>query len=102
MTPTSKKHLWKAPALAASASLIISPMMAIPAFAAETTSIAAIQGTGAASPLVNQTVTTRGVVTAVYNQGDLREDTLFRRRAPEQQAPRKGLQMRFSSTHPIP
>lgn len=72
MTPTSKKHLWKAPALAASASLIISPMMAIPAFAAETTSIAAIQGTGAASPLVNQTVTTRGVVTAVYNQGDLR------------------------------
>lgn len=72
MTSTSKKHLWVAPALAASASLIVSPMMAIPAFAAESTSIAAIQGTGAASPLVDQTVTTRGVVTAVYNQGGLR------------------------------
>lgn len=41
MTSASKKHLGKAPALAASVSLIISPMMAIPAFAAETPSIAA-------------------------------------------------------------
>ena len=35
----------------------------------EVTSIADIQGTGAASPLVGKTVTTEGVVTAVYNEG---------------------------------
>ncbi|MFI6427266.1 ExeM/NucH family extracellular endonuclease [Promicromonospora sp. NPDC050880] len=35
----------------------------------EVTPIAEIQGTGAASPLVGQTVTTRGVVTAVYATG---------------------------------
>ncbi|WP_424463973.1 ExeM/NucH family extracellular endonuclease [Pseudoclavibacter helvolus] len=34
-------------------------------------SIAEIQGTGAASPLVEQTVTTEGIVTAVYAEGGL-------------------------------
>lgn len=37
--------------------------------AATTVSIADIQGTGDASPMVDKTVTTTGVVTAVYNEG---------------------------------
>lgn len=43
-----------------------------PATAADITPISAIQGTESASPLVDQTVTTRGVVTAVYAEGGLR------------------------------
>lgn len=42
-----------------------------PADPADITAIAEIQGTGAASPLDGQTVTTRGVVTAVYPSGGL-------------------------------
>lgn len=39
--------------------------------ATELVSIAEIQGSGSASPLVDQTVTTEGVVTAVYAEGGL-------------------------------
>ncbi|MCS6711479.1 ExeM/NucH family extracellular endonuclease [Brachybacterium sp. EF45031] len=42
-----------------------------PAPAPQVVSISEIQGTGAASPLVGQTVTTEGVVTAVYAEGGL-------------------------------
>ena len=45
------------------------PALAPAAAAATTTPIAAVQGTGDASPLVGQTVTVRGVVTAAYPSG---------------------------------
>jgi 5'-nucleotidase len=48
------------------------PLTAVPAVAAEDThTIAEVQGTGDASPLAGQTVTTTGVVTAVYATGGL-------------------------------
>ncbi len=46
-----------------------SPTPSEPTEPAEVTPIAEIQGTGDASPLAGQTVTTRGVVTAVYATG---------------------------------
>ncbi|MDO4898957.1 MAG: ExeM/NucH family extracellular endonuclease, partial [Rothia sp. (in: high G+C Gram-positive bacteria)] len=59
-----------APVLAAALTLL--PFISAPVYAAETTSIAAIQGEGAVSPLNGKTVTTRGVVTAVYPEGGIR------------------------------
>jgi 5'-nucleotidase len=54
--------------------LVVAPLAAAaPAVAVEDTStIAEIQGTGAASPLAGQTVTTTGAVTAVYATGGYR------------------------------
>lgn len=73
MTPKHRyRSLFAATALAASAAVVATPVLTVPAFAADTVSIAAIQGTGAISPMVDQTVTTRGVVTAVYAEGGLR------------------------------
>lgn len=49
------------------------PLTAVPAAAADDThTIAEVQGTGDASPLAGQTVTTSGVVTAVYATGGFR------------------------------
>ncbi|MDO4917790.1 MAG: ExeM/NucH family extracellular endonuclease [Rothia sp. (in: high G+C Gram-positive bacteria)] len=56
---------------------VIAPTVLTPAVATEAvTSIADIQGTGSASPLNGQTVTTRGVVTAVYANGGLKGFTI--------------------------
>lgn len=57
--------------LALAAGLGAVPLAATPALAADTVSIAEIQGNGQTTPLSNQTVTTRGVVTAVYSTGGL-------------------------------
>lgn len=51
------------------AALGLSSLVAAPAFAADVTTIAAVQGTGAASPLVGDTVTVEGVVTADHRVG---------------------------------
>ncbi|WP_428830365.1 ExeM/NucH family extracellular endonuclease [Cellulomonas endometrii] len=59
--------------LAAVGALVGVPLAATPAVAAEDThTIAQVQGTGDASPLAGQTVTTTGVVTAVYATGGYR------------------------------
>ena len=65
-------HHRAALALLASTATLTPLLTALPAQAAELTPIATIQGTGAASPLAGQSVTTRGVVTAVYAEGGLR------------------------------
>lgn len=65
-------HHRAALALLASTATLTPLLAALPAQAAELTPIATIQGTGTTSPLAGQSVTTRGVVTAVYAEGGLR------------------------------
>ncbi|MEH3034011.1 MAG: ExeM/NucH family extracellular endonuclease [Aeromicrobium erythreum] len=59
-------------ALLGTAALAGTLLVGAPAQAAEVTPIAAIQGTRSSSPLVGQTVTTEGVVTAAYPTGGYR------------------------------
>jgi 5'-nucleotidase len=56
----------KSTAIAAAAALGLTALVATPAAAAEPVTIAAVQGTGAATPMGGQTVTVQGVVTAYY------------------------------------
>lgn len=56
----------KSIAIAAAAALGFTALVATPAAAAEPVTIAAVQGTGAATPMAGQTVTVQGVVTAYY------------------------------------
>ncbi|WP_307815985.1 ExeM/NucH family extracellular endonuclease [Myceligenerans indicum] len=74
-TPRSSRPVQRpralAAGLAAALALPTSAVFAAPALAdeADVTPIAEIQGTGDASPLAGETVTTRGVVTAAYPTG---------------------------------
>lgn len=72
MTPIKEfPRFHAAAALITSTAALFSFNISAPATAASITPIAEIQGTGPVSPLVNQSVTTRGVVTAVYTEGGL-------------------------------
>lgn len=70
-SPTSARTARTAVAAALTASLAVPTALAglVPAQALDLTTIADIQGTGDASPLVGDTVTTQGVVTAAYPTG---------------------------------
>ncbi|MFC8943386.1 hypothetical protein ACFT1B_35445, partial [Streptomyces griseoincarnatus] len=70
-SPTSARPARTAVAAALTAALAVPTTLAglAPAQALDVTSIADIQGTGDVSPLVGDTVTTQGVVTATYPTG---------------------------------
>src|SRR5690606_24886908 len=70
-SPRPARAVRPAVAAALTAALAVPTTLAglAPAQALDVTPIADIQGTGDASPLVGETVTTRGVVTAVYPTG---------------------------------
>ncbi|HEV7742339.1 MAG TPA: ExeM/NucH family extracellular endonuclease [Pseudolysinimonas sp.] len=60
------KHLSALFAVSTATALAVTALVATPAVAAEPVPIAAVQGTGAATPMAGQTVTVQGVVTAYY------------------------------------
>lgn len=73
MSAVRTRTRWAASLAAVGAMVGTSLAAAVPAAAAEDThTIAQVQGTGDASPLAGQTVTTSGVVTAVYATGGFR------------------------------
>lgn len=55
-------------AVTTAAALALTALVAAPAVAADLTPIAAVQGTGDATPILGQTVTVEGVVTGYYGQ----------------------------------
>ncbi|WP_374225988.1 ExeM/NucH family extracellular endonuclease [Cellulomonas sp. PS-H5] len=72
MSAVRTRTRWAA-SLAAVGAMVGVPLTAVPAAAAEDThTIAEVQGPGDTSPLAGQTVTTSGVVTAVYATGGYR------------------------------